>query len=170
MKQLNRPLYTIGYSGYSLGTFIQALQDKHVALLLDIRMTPISRKKGFSKSALHQALETAGIQYQHFRSLGSPAELRRHLADDRNYSAFFTAFRQYLHSQEQSVHQAAELVATQQVCLMCVEQCPEECHRSVVAHAIAQVLDTEVCIQHLPAPISPTKGSQKAKVAQPPPA
>ncbi|WTY53947.1 DUF488 domain-containing protein [Micromonospora sp. NBC_01412] len=39
-------------------------------------MTPISRKRGFSKSALSQALATQGIVYEHRRELGNPKENR----------------------------------------------------------------------------------------------
>jgi uncharacterized protein (DUF488 family) len=147
-----RHLYTIGYAGHTLESFIQTLQTKHISLVLDIRMTPISRKKGFSKTALSQAMEAAGIRYQHLRTLGSPKELRQHLYAEGNYAAFFNAFRAYLGSQKDSLHQAAKLVSTRPVCLMCVEQCPDECHRSVVAEAIVQELGKRVIIQHLPAP------------------
>src|ERR1051326_13124 len=126
-----RHLYTIGYAGHTLESFIQALQAKHISVVLDIRMTPISRKKGFSKTALSQAIEAAGIHYQHLRTLGSPKELRQHLYTEGDYEAFFKAFRVYLGSQKESLHQAAELVSALPVRLMCVEQCPGECHRSV---------------------------------------
>lgn len=150
MRSRKHVLYTIGYAGHTLNTFIQTLQAKHVSVLLDIRMTPISRKKGFSKSALHQALYDAGITYRHIRTLGSPAELRHSLHTNKDYNAFFASFRAYLQCQEQSLHQAAELVELEQVCLMCVEKCPDECHRSIVADAIVDTLGCGVAIQHLP--------------------
>jgi uncharacterized protein (DUF488 family) len=160
MARITRQLYTIGYAGHTLETFTQILQAQHISILLDIRMTPISRKKGFSKTALSQAMESSGITYQHLRTLGSPKALRQHLSAEGDYEAFFNAFRAYLNLQEESLQQAAELVSTQSVCLMCVEQCADECHRSVVAEAIAQVLGKQISIQHLPVPGTPSKAPQ----------
>lgn len=160
MARDTQPLYTIGYSGHTLDSFIQMLQAKDIAILLDIRMTPISRKKGFSKTALSQAMASAGITYQHVRTLGSPKELRQHLYAEGDYEAFFNAFRAYLDLHSESIQQAAELVSAQRVCLMCVEQCPDECHRSAVAEAIAQVMGKRITIRHLPAPKAPSKAAQ----------
>lgn len=152
MAQNTKQLYTIGYSGHTPETFIQTLKAQQISLLLDIRLTPISRKKGFSKTALFHALEDAGISYQHLPTLGSPVELRRHLSADGNYEQFFSAFRAYLGMQGKSLQVAAELAVAERVCLMCVEKCPLECHRSVVADAIVQVLDGPVTVEHLPPP------------------
>jgi uncharacterized protein (DUF488 family) len=160
MKRSTQQLYTIGYAGHTLETFIQALQTRGISLLLDIRMTPISRKKGFSKTALSQAVTSAGMSYQHLRALGSPKELRQRLSAEGDYEAFFTAFRAYLGSQQNDLELAAALASAQPVCLMCVEQCPDECHRSVVAEAIAQAIGKQVIIQHLPAPETPSKSLQ----------
>ncbi len=142
-------VFTIGYSGHTLDTCIEMLQAHGVSLLLDIRRTPLSRKKGFSKTALQRALEDAGIAYRHIPTLRSPPELRRDLQKGKDYPAFFAAFRAYLHTREEDVSQAAGLVATECVCLMCVEQSPDECHRSVVVEAIASSLHDRVTVEHL---------------------
>jgi uncharacterized protein (DUF488 family) len=149
MRQPKRPLFTIGYSGHTIASFIEALQAENVSLLLDIRMTPISRKKGFSKSALRQALEDSGIQYQHIRTLGSPRELRYDLYATKDYDTFFDSYRAYLADQTQSLSAAAELVTTERVCLMCVEQHSQECHRSVVAEVIADAVRSKIAVHHL---------------------
>lgn len=150
MRKPRHLLFTIGYSGYTVDSFIDTLRAQDVSMLLDVRMTPISRKRGFSKSALRVALAHAGIAYQHARTLGSPAELRRELHMNRDYDAFFAAYREYLNQQTPSVNEAAELVAAERVCLMCVEQHPHECHRSVVADAIAVSLGSKLNVRHLP--------------------
>ena len=54
-------IYTIGYEGASVPDFIAALRWAGIALVLDIRAAPVSRKKGFSKSPLAQHLAEAGI-------------------------------------------------------------------------------------------------------------
>jgi uncharacterized protein (DUF488 family) len=123
-----------------------------VRLLIDIRFTPISRKKGFSKTALAESLETAGIAYAHVRQLGSPRALRQRLISDRDYAAFFESYREYLSEQDESLAEALELMKQSQVCLMCVEAEPHECHRDVVAHALADKVSDHLVIKHIPAP------------------
>ncbi|MDR1430587.1 MAG: DUF488 domain-containing protein, partial [Propionibacteriaceae bacterium] len=44
--------------------------------LVDVRQTPISRKRGLSKTALGAALSEAGIDYIHLRELGNPRDNR----------------------------------------------------------------------------------------------
>lgn len=142
-------LYTIGYSGHTVDTFIETLRAHSISMLLDIRRTPLSRKKGFSKTALQHALEAVGIAYRHIPALGSPADLRRDVREAKDYPAFFAAFRAYLHTREDDISQAAGLVIAERVCLMCLEQSPDECHRSAVADAIASSLHGQVIVEHL---------------------
>lgn len=152
MGKRTTQLYTIGYAGFTPDQFVEALRAKRISMLLDVRMTPISRKRGFSKTALHDALDQAGISYQHMRMLGSPKELREDLNASGDYDTFFDKYRDYLMSQEEGLQQAAHLALLQSVCLMCVEQCPKECHRSVVADALSTMLGNRVTVHHLPAP------------------
>lgn len=157
-------LYTIGYSGHTPESFIKALQSQGIQLLLDIRLTPISRKKGFSKTALSQSLYDAGISYTHVRKLGSPRSLRERLIVDKNYAAFFDAYREYLAEQSDSMTEAIALVRQDKVCLMCVEAEPHECHRNVVANAIAARLNDHIAIKHIRSPISlPSKTAKAVK-------
>src|SRR3954451_21230653 len=73
-KQLR--IFTIGYEGATMDEFIGALQRAGVERLIDVRALPLSRRPGFSKTALKGALEEAGIDYVHLKSLGTPAEGR----------------------------------------------------------------------------------------------
>ncbi|MFE2500029.1 DUF488 family protein [Streptomyces scopuliridis] len=47
-----------------------------MSLVADVRLTPISRKPGFSKTRLPHALDEAGITYTHLRALGNPKDNR----------------------------------------------------------------------------------------------
>ena len=68
--------FTIGYEGTTVPDFLAALKAAGVRQLVDIRALPLSRRPGFSKSALRSALEEVGIVYVHLRALGTPAEGR----------------------------------------------------------------------------------------------
>lgn len=60
-----KALYTIGYEGATLEDFLSTLRRTGITLLLDIREIPLSRRKGFSKPTLKQAVEVLTIEYRH---------------------------------------------------------------------------------------------------------
>jgi uncharacterized protein (DUF488 family) len=69
-------LLTVGYEGASLEDLIATLQGSDVQRLLDVRAVAQSRRRGFSKNALTEALAKGGISYTHLRQLGDPKEGR----------------------------------------------------------------------------------------------
>jgi uncharacterized protein (DUF488 family) len=139
-------LTTIGYEGASLPAFLATLKAAGVTLLLDIRELPISRRRGFSKTPLSQALAAAGIRYQHERALGAPRAVRHRLREDKDFRRYFADFREYLATQEPFLDQLA-CTLTGRVALLCFERNPAECHRSVVVAALARRL--KIDFRHL---------------------
>ena len=65
-------IYTIGYEGTDIERFVATLKIVGIGTLADVRAVAVSRKKGFSKSALSARLDAEGIQYFHFIELGDP--------------------------------------------------------------------------------------------------
>ena len=57
-------------------TFLSALQEAQVELLVDVRAVASSRRPGFSKTKLAANLAGKGIDYLHLRGLGTPADGR----------------------------------------------------------------------------------------------
>ena len=47
-----------------------------MSVLVDVRLNAVSRKSGFSKKRLTQALKDAGIEYVHEKDLGNPQDNR----------------------------------------------------------------------------------------------
>jgi uncharacterized protein (DUF488 family) len=68
-------IYTIGYEGLGPEDFLRQLRRANVSMVVDVRDVPLSRKRGFSKTALADALQAAGLEYTHVRSLGFPHAL-----------------------------------------------------------------------------------------------
>ena len=135
-----RKLFTIGYERSSLLDFIATLEIAGVDLLLDVREFPVSRRKGFSKSALRDALEGSGIDYRHEKSLGSPKDIRHRLYDDGDFEQFFTDFRVHLETQKGLLRELANDLSGN-VALMCYERDPRTCHRTVVAEAFQSIIN-----------------------------
>jgi uncharacterized protein (DUF488 family) len=164
MKRSALNVMTIGYEGAALEDFLSTLKRAHVGLLLDVREIALSRRKGFSKTALSEALAAAGIDYRHERALGSPKEIRHQLRADGNYSRYFRDFREYLASQRKLLESLAEELSGG-VALLCYERNPAECHRSVVAQALATRAKTSV--RHLEvAHHGPTRSAARADSRQ----
>lgn len=64
-------VYTIGYEGTDIERFVQTLKAVGIEVLADVRAVALSRKKGFSKTALRNNLAEAGIEYIHLNALGT---------------------------------------------------------------------------------------------------
>lgn len=143
-------LFTIGYEGLNKTQFLSHLTDNGVDLVADIRKLPISRKKGFSKSALMETLSENSIEYQNFRELGAPKEIRDELYKSGNYSRFF---RQYMNvisdnfTHLKSIY--SFLNSGKNVALLCFERDPQKCHRSVVAKEIQKIDGDGLSIKHI---------------------
>lgn len=57
-------LFTIGYEGRVVDSFVEDLGNAGVEVLVDVRELAQSRKRGFSKTALSALLDEAGIEYR----------------------------------------------------------------------------------------------------------
>jgi uncharacterized protein (DUF488 family) len=141
-------LATVGYEGVALDEFIVALQEAGIKRLLDIRELPLSRRKGFSKNAIATALSAGGIEYVHLRGLGDPKPGRQ-AARSGDFALFRRIFVSHMHTPKAQVDLAVanHLVAGGGTCLMCYEREHANCHRSIVAEAIATTVPVK--IRHL---------------------
>ena len=129
-------------------TFLRALGDAKIDLLVDIRAVASSRRPGFSKTALASNLREAGIDYLHLRSLGTPAEGRA-AARAGKHAVMREIFLEHMDTPAARAELAslAELVETRRVCVLCFEADPAHCHRSIVASELGELLPVRV--QHL---------------------
>lgn len=127
-------LYTIGYESSTPAQLIATLQAVGVTTLADVRELPLSRKKGFSKSALSELLAEAGIKYFHFKSLGDPKE-GREAARIGNIAKFEAVFLQHFAKQagRNAFAELLEVAKFEATCIMCFERCHVHCHRSYIA-------------------------------------
>lgn len=149
-EDLMRTLATIGYEQTSLAEFIRALTGAGVEQLIDVREVPISRKRGFSKRALAEALSTAGIAYAHMKALGDP-KLGREAARRGDHQAFHAIYSEHLTSEEAkaALDETRALATAALSCLMCFERDYLSCHRNLIADALADREGFEV--RHLKA-------------------
>ena len=130
-------IFTIGYEQATQPALVAALRQAGVEVLADIRYLPLSRRPGFSKNSLRAAVEEAGLEYRHYRHLGTPADGRAaarrgdHAELERIYSGQLEL--------PEALQQMAELSALAQdkrTALLCYERNAAECHRTLLFDAL----------------------------------
>lgn len=134
----SQALHTIGYEGSSIGDFLATLEAVRIKLLIDVRDVPISRKPGFSKSALARSLAMHGIEYLHLKGLGDPKP-GRIAARDGRYKDFRRIFAAHLRSviAQADMIRGIEAASNKTACLLCFERDHRYCHRGLVAKEMA---------------------------------
>ena len=143
-----KKLFTIGYEGANLDDLFGSLRRSGVRLLIDIRDVPISRKRGFSKTALANGLESVGIAYLHLKGLGDPKPGRLAARQGR-LADFRTIFGAHMLTgvAQTALEQAISAASRKTTCLLCFEQDHTNCHRSIVASSMMS--RTKFSVVHL---------------------
>jgi uncharacterized protein (DUF488 family) len=139
-------LFTIGYEHHrSPASLIAALCEAGVQRLVDVRELPLSRRRGFSKTALAAALGDASIAYEHVRALGNPKPYRK-LYKSGRIPEGEKRYRSHLHNGSYpALVELGDTLDTTLTCLLCFEAAHAECHRSVIVEALEdRVGDLEV--------------------------
>ncbi len=137
---------TIGYQGATVRTFLDALRDERIELLVDVRAVAMSRRPGFAKTALAANLKEAGIDYLHLRALGTPADGRAAARAGR-HEEMHAIFREQLATpaaQAELGALAGIVRSGRRVALLCFEADAAQCHRSIVATALRELVPIEV--------------------------
>jgi uncharacterized protein (DUF488 family) len=129
----------IGYEGLDIQGLLSRLRLREVLTVVDVRLNPVSRKRGMSKNALREALASAGIGYEHIPALGNPRDNREGFADGDGQSgrAARGRFEEILKTApakeglDRILHHAGDGV----VALLCFEADQSTCHRQIVLAA-----------------------------------
>lgn len=130
-------LWSVGYEGRDIDGFVAALREARIEVVADVRLTPISRKPGFSKTRLGNALGEAGIDYLHLRNLGNPKDNRAPFWEGR-IAEGQARFRGLLCSEaaQGDLDRLATRARQVRVAVLCFEKDEQRCHRRVVLETI----------------------------------
>ena len=138
----------IGYEGLTLDAFVSKLRINSIDTLVDVRLNAISRKRGFSKRALAEALEAAGIAYVHMPVLGNHRDNRAGYGELRTDLAHEVRdrFREALRSEAAvaALEHVADLARDKNVALFCYEQDERHCHREQVLDAVRLLIQRDL--------------------------
>jgi uncharacterized protein (DUF488 family) len=141
-------LLTIGVYGWDLESWLAALAEADVGLLIDVRQRRGVRGPEYAwanSKRLQAALAEAGIGYEHRIDLAPTTDMRQlqYAADDRAGVGKRNRERlapEYEHRYTDEVldavdigELAGELPREGATAMLCVERDPEACHRSLIA-------------------------------------
>lgn len=136
--QKTNTIFTSGYEGNSLDSFLNKIITSGVKKVIDVRKNPISRKFGFSKKTLSAACETINIAYEHFSELGIPSEARQELKTQKDYDILFSAYeKEILSVKVKEQNEVLEIAKEMPSVLICYEANPMQCHRTRIAKSLS---------------------------------
>lgn len=132
-------IYTIGHSNHEPDMFLQLLQQAQIDVLIDVRSNPNSTWAPFAnRDNLKNLLNSAGIKYVYMGDTlgGQPSdqESYNHQTGKVDYAVV-----QERASFKQSITKLLSESKKYKICLMCAEENPIHCHRSLlVSSALTQ--------------------------------
>ena len=140
-------LFTIGHGTASQAELLDRLRTAEIALVVDVRIAPGSRKHPHvARDALEVWLPAAGIDYRWERRLGG---FRKAPADSPDVALRNESFRGYAaHMRTTEFAEATDEVLAsalaRPVAVMCSETVWWRCHRRMIADYVAIVRECEV--------------------------
>jgi uncharacterized protein (DUF488 family) len=118
---------------------VKVLAGHDVRVLIDVRQNPVSRKKGFSRKHLEEAMRSFGIDYLHCPELGTPPQIRKTYLSTGNVKRALMQYEKHLRTRECVLQTLLQRVRTQRFCLFCLEADHNSCHRSIIAQVLTEM-------------------------------
>jgi uncharacterized protein (DUF488 family) len=132
-------LYTIGFTGKSAEQFFTLLKESNASRLIDIRINRTSQLAGFAKEQDLKFLipELTSMEYVVREELAPTKDL---LASYRKSEIPWDKFAQDYQSllQDRALHNLLSREDFSDSVLLCSENKPEKCHRTLLANALIE--------------------------------
>jgi uncharacterized protein (DUF488 family) len=152
---------TIGVYGFDRASFLAALGDAGIGLLLDVRQRRGVRGSEYAwanAQRLQESLREANIGYTHIKELAPTTELRQlqyqedaRLGEGKRSRTVLAP--EYARRYTEEILDPVDLgpvvswIGENSAALLCVERDPEACHRSLIATRLER--DWDFSIEHL---------------------
>jgi uncharacterized protein (DUF488 family) len=144
-------IFTVGYEQHARpADLISVLRTAGIRRLVDVRELPLSRRRGFSKTALLHQIVSAGMQYDHVRPLGNPKPFRDLYRSGRQEEGENGYLGHLRNGSASAVDKLAAEINERgrPTCLLCFEADHATCHRDLLVQELRfRLPDLEV--EHL---------------------
>jgi len=141
---------SVGYEQHKdHAEFARLVRRAGVERLIDVRELPISRRRGFAKSALSTAMADVGVEYVHIKALGNPKPFRDLYKQGQVAEGRRSYERHLLNVQRPALEGLVPLLREKRSALMCFEHDPAVCHRTVIVQALREQLGVELDVAEI---------------------
>ena len=122
-------LFTYGYNSHPIDGVLRHLASNGVRHVVDVRLKPFSRNPAYRQGPLRSFLTSAGIRYTHMPDLGN-----------RNYKGGPVDL-----VDASKIVVLLELIEKEEgVCILCVCERSEDCHRRLISDTLQSTSAVEV--------------------------
>ncbi|MFH1773495.1 MAG: DUF488 domain-containing protein [Methanobacteriota archaeon] len=143
-------IFTLGFTKKSLEDFVELLRRYNVERVVDVRANATSQLAGFAKSRdLEYLLEKLlKIDYIHVKELAPTQELLKRYKKNKDWGEYEKEFNGII--SERRIENYFDAIArnVDSICLLCVEDKADHCHRRLIAEYFSKKFD-RISIHHL---------------------
>lgn len=145
-------LFTIGFTKKTAEQFFETLKKNEVEVLLDIRLNNKSQLAGFTKGddLKYFLSEICHCEYRHCLEFAPTKEIldaykKKQITWDEYENQYITL----MNKRAKLFGFADRFSAFSNICLLCSEPTPEQCHRRLLAEMIANTTLQQIEINHI---------------------
>lgn len=129
LTSMHRNIYSIGYGSRTIDIVVKQLSRAEIEYVIDVRSSPFSRfKPDFSRDSLSESLKSHGIKYVFMGDLlgGRPKDDDCYTDGKADYKKIESKpfFKKGIGRLSDALKQGLN------ICLLCSEGMPSQCHRS----------------------------------------
>ena len=143
-----RKIFTIGFTKKTAEEFFTCLENNHVEKIVDVRLFNKSQLLGFTKypDIEYFLRNLCNINYVHdLQFAPSKRILEAYQKKYIDWQGYERAFSELMTTNNIDDYILKNYADADNICLMCTEVSPENCHRRLVAEKIRDVLgDVEI--------------------------
>lgn len=145
---MNKKIYTIGYTAFQIKEFIFTLKMYNINCLIDVRSSPYSKNyPDYNKNVLEKTLNISNIIYRNYKY-----EFGARQTDTSFYTQFedfsYLDFSKFIISKQFNIgvnNIVKGINIGYNICLMCAETNPVDCHRSIMVGRGLKAKGFDVC-------------------------
>lgn len=137
-RRVTGRIYSVGYEGLTVDGLVERLTGARVAVVVDVRLNPSSRKPGFSRKRLSDRLADVGIGYVHEKELGNPPENRESFRNGDGIEGRTRLRSILLNGHRAALDRVVALASQERIAVLCVEREHHRCHRELIADMVLE--------------------------------
>ncbi|MBI4360795.1 DUF488 family protein [Candidatus Micrarchaeota archaeon] len=138
-------MFSIGYEGNDIDSFLDALIQNQIDLLIDVRDNAFSMNFAFIGTRLAHTLKNVDIEYWHKPELGIEGKYRKELNTPEDYKKLFQFYgNTILPGEMNAIQDIAKVSEKKRVVLLCFEKHVNSCHRGTLSESLEKITGKKV--------------------------